>query len=472
MRRAELAAVAALALVAPACAPEPPLPRHVVVVSLDTVRADAVWPADGASPDMPRLAALCREALCFPRAYTPEPFTLPAHMTLLTGLGVGSHGVDRKTSVLRDSIPTLAGRLRDEGFRTVGLVTTEWLQAGFGFASGFDRYEQLPHGLTYAERVADAALAELREADAKGDRLFLFAHFFDAHSDFEAIEGNRIPYYSPPEDRTDIDESEVERLFCHPEWGCASSFLVEVDNGERPLEPRQLELLRDLYRRGTRALDRDIGRFLDRLRDDGLLDRSILIIVSDHGEEFREHGRLLHSQVYEETIRVPYLVRLPGGRAGGSRPETIVSLMDVAPTILDALDLLADGEASRFDGVSLRPLLDGTGEVADRRLLLRDKLYKDRYGLVGTDGKLVADLDERSFVIFDLAADPAESDGVAASRDEIRALSEALRSEAERSRGFGGERSDQVLDEKEIETLRALGYLVEAPRRRDDEVVG
>ncbi len=157
----------------------PPRP-HIVLISLDTLRRDAVGAyADLQASRTPNLDAFAATGTRFANAFVPMPFTLPSHMSLFTGLYPDVHRVVSKETALGDGIDTLPARLRDAGYATLGVVTNAWMKPGFGFGRGFDQYDQLEPGDFFAERVNQRALALL---DGRGDDerpVFLFLHFLD-----------------------------------------------------------------------------------------------------------------------------------------------------------------------------------------------------------------------------------------------------------------------------------------------------
>lgn len=439
----------------------------MILISLDTFRADV------ATPTLARIAA---ESVVFERAYAPIPFTLPSHMTLLTGLYPEGHGVTDDGRTLLASIATLPGLLRDAGYRTAGVHTSDWLKGGFGFDRGFDRYEQLAPGLTYADRVTAAALAA---ADAPGDARppFLFVHYLDAHSDFGNRKGNPLPYYVPEPRRSDLAGALAASPFCD-ESVCATNFLLAVDRDARPLPPETVALARTLYTRGAEDLDAEVGRLADGLRARGLWDDAHVIIVSDHGEEFREHGMFLHSQPYEESVRIPFLWKLPGGQNGGRRVADAAALVDVLPTLAELLHIEHRG---RVQGRSLVPLLVAkVPEAGPASILLQDKYDRTRMALVSDRHKIVSSLEPpadpaaaaaaRPVELYDLTADPGETRNLAPGQPQlVLTMMEALRRKAREGRDLheelaraappAGPSATPVLDDAARERLESIGYV-------------
>lgn len=431
----------------------------VILISLDTFRRDLLDAhGTGGAPLTPALRAFARESVTFSDAFVPVPFTLPSHMSLLTGLRPAVHGVLGAKDVLPRSVRTLAEVLKKGGYHTIGLHTNEWLSAGFGFSRGFDRYEQLPHGLTYAGRVVDAALGAVDWTSRERAPVFLFLHFMDAHSDFPQ-QGTRLPYYSPPELRRDLDVGDERTAFCDERGQCATEYLLALDREKRSLDPGRIEMLHRLYERGAQYLDGQVGRLLDALRSRGVLSRALVVVTSDHGEEFREHGQFLHSQVYDECIAVPLLVRFPDGGGAGRKVRGLVENVDVMPTILALAGLESDGPA--LQGRSLLPLLVG-GEGRPR-VFAYDKLNPAKRAVRTPDHKLVVDRASGESEFFDLAADPGEARSLPPSelsRTLARELAELTAADRERGEilaeaGDGGE----ALTPEQKGRLRSLGYL-------------
>lgn len=162
---------------------------------------------------------------------------------------------------------------------------------------------------------------------------FLFLHYYDLDSDFEqGSAANKFPYYAPREYRQGLDVSSDGREFCDDEGNCNTRYLMAADRERRDVPQSEIDTIHGLYRVAVPHLDAEMGAFFDELKSRGLYDDSMIIVTSDHGEEFREQGRFIHSQPYDETIRVPLLVKSPGllgrrdprarrGRNGRHRPE-------------------------------------------------------------------------------------------------------------------------------------------------------
>ena len=454
---AGLAAIAFLGVAACAPPPAPPEPPPLILlVSLDAFRADLLDErrADG-SPQTPHLEAFARASHRFDAAFAPIAFTLPSHMTLLTGLPPEAHGVTREGASLGAGIPTLASWLGEHGYATSAIVNATWMRADFGLNRGFESYEMVRGLAGSARQVTDLALATVTAARAATPArpLFLFLHYFEAHSDFPS-QGTRLSYFSPPEYRSDLALTEAD--VCDARGRCGTELLSAADADGRELPAAAVELHRELYRRGARFLDAELGRLFEGLRAARVWDDAWIVITADHGEEFREHGRFLHTQAYRECLQVPLLMRF-GAAGEGRRDGRLVGLEDVFPTL-----------AARFGGDAPEPwgfdLLDARGPARERPALLgRERNAERLYALRTRDRLLFRDLDSGARRLYLLDRDPRELRERAGDEpDEVRRLERLLAAELQRARAAAVEPEtgpDARFDERERAELRSLGYL-------------
>lgn len=400
------------------CGGPAPVPaRDFLLVTIDTARADRFSHLSGGATT-PHIDALAREGAGFSNAISPVPLTLPAHASLLTGRLPPSHTVrDNGGHRLPESETTLAEALRSHGFATAAFLGAEVLHARYGLAQGFDTYDDAfpDPGPTpfqsYPERSGEQVVAAAsRWLDAQGDgRVFLWVHLFDPHAP-----------YRPPE----------------PE---ASRFASKYD-GE------------------IAYADRVIGRLLEHWEARRRLDRTLVVVTSDHGEGLGEHGEMAHGVlVHDATLRVPLVVRAPGIRARGTIADP-VHLIDVART---ALGLLGLPSLPGIEGRDLGPLLRGEAVAWSRTSGYAESLYAQLHhgcaplrALREEGWKLVRGLDAE---LYDLRADPGEARDVAADRPErTRAMTESL---AELSASLAGAEAEPVrLDEEVRRMLQSLGY--------------
>ena len=348
MRRAAisaLAAPAALALALTACAPrstaegfQPRRTRGVILVSLDTLRADHRGCYGYPLPTSPFLDSLAARGTLFTRHVVQIPATLTSHMSIFTGLYPGEHGVYPPVQVLSPEIPTLPEVFRDHGFRTSGHTEGGWMNGGFGFARGFEDWSDEPYAAdTDVARTLDRGLAFLRGL-GDGERFFLFLHTYSIHDPYRPPEEFRRMFW-PGEPPAGVPEPTGENL-------------VAANQGKLALPPAALDYYRALYDASIRYVDSELERFFAGLERLGLAGQVTVMITSDHGEEFREHGKLAHTQVYFENLHAPLLVLNPGQKVA-TRVDTVTQTVDLAPTLYE----LAGIAGPPVSGESLVPRL-------------------------------------------------------------------------------------------------------------------
>jgi len=427
----------------------------ILLVSLDTFRADLLEArrADG-TPLTPVLDRVAGESLRYSEALAFMPYTLPSHMTMFTGLHHETHYVVTEKNTLAPEFRTLGEAMREAGYRTVGVFTSHFLRGDFGFGRGFDTWRELPVELTFAGRVTDEAVREIDAAAGDDRPLFLFLHFFDPHSDFD-FAGNRLAYFSAPEDRRDLAVGEAD--LCDDRNRCATELLLAADREKRPLAERQVELYRRLYERGVMDLDAQLGRLFSALDQRGLWQDSLVVITGDHGEEFREHGRFLHSQVHRETLRVPLLLHWPKRLVPRTETRT-VGLDSVTTTLVRA----AGGEVwPGLQGADL--LAPGGAGAAEVPHVSQDKLARTKFGLRSGRDLLVWDFATGEAQLFDRGSDPDERVNLAAERPERATELQAVLFSSLRALRSGRSgidvRRELPFSDREQKMLRSLGYL-------------
>jgi len=435
--------VVTLALLAGACGPER-LAENAVLISIDTLRPDFLGCFGSELGASPSLDALCHEAVTFEQAISHAPSTLMSHASLLTSLPPSRHGASfANRRALPEELVTLAEALRVRGFRTASFNEGGQVAGRWGLAQGFEVYESMGRGRDRFDRIVERALEWLdAPAEPVDEPFFLFLHSYEVHHPYTP-EAEDLARFAPAGydgwlgDRIDISE------------------LRWINQGGVEIDGADLARIRAAYSAEIASADRALGRLLDGLRERRLLDRTLIVFTSDHGEEFGEHGTVgwhTHS-LYDELLRVPLVVALPGGRWGGERVARQVRLMDVPPTILDAL---AAEVPAGWEGRSLLALLRGEPvppllAVAQRDVRDGDRDEGDAALRTGRwkwyDGRL-----------HDLLADPAERHDYSHLEPELARTLEAALGELLRA-GPAAAGEEVELDPETRERLKALGYL-------------
>ena len=297
-------------------------PPNLVLVSLDTLRADHLSYDGYERPTSPRLDELASRAVVFRNAISSSSWTLPTHGTMLTGLLPAQHGATRVERGLPGGVLAVAEMLRTAGYRTVAFTDGGLLDPRWGLAQGFDRYETTP-GEPWLSKDAAVVFGAAEEwlRENRFEPYFLFVHTYETHQPYENREGFADPFLEPGYEGRFADAAAPD----------------SVDPG--PISAADLRRIVALYDGEIRRLDHYLGRFLDTLEASGG-GRAGLVITSDHGEEFLEHGHVGHGhgKLYDENVRVPLIVRRPGG-GEGRVSATPVTTADVVPTLLALADL-------------------------------------------------------------------------------------------------------------------------------------
>ncbi len=368
----------------------PPARPNSVLISIDTLRPDHLGCYGYERRTSPHIDRLAESGIVFEDAMSASCWTLPSHATMLTGLYPSFHGLQDDGEGLPESIPTLAEELRRSGYRTLAAVSHVYVSSTYRLDRGFDRFDDsLIRGGAENPRAAetvDRALA-LFDGTPEGP-FFLFVHFFDPHSDYEP---------PPPFDTLFVDPS-----YAGPVDGriqLLTPFHVRVP----ALSEADMRRIVDLYDGEIAYVDSEIGRMLGEMEARGLLRNAAILVTADHGEEFREHGSLGHGRtLFGEQLHVPLVLSGTALRGKAPRRSELVSLLDLAPTIL----ALAGAEIpSSMPGVSLleaappaeRPAFGESirygRELRAARIAARKVIHR-------------AEGDARDY--FDLEADPGE----------------------------------------------------------------
>jgi len=331
---------------APAARPETAVQRrpNILVYLVDTLRADHLgiygYPLDTS----PRLDQFAHEAITFEHAYTQSGWTRTSVASIVSGLLPTAHGVYERTDALDPEAPTLAALLHDVGYETVGYTTNGNVSAAFGFGTGYDQYVHLPEQDTpqihvQSEQLHREFLGWLRQRDPS-EPFFAYLHSSDPHAPYEPPSPFRERFPSPG--HTGID------------WFVRIGQLAQ----EHPeITPQQLRQdMVPLYDAEIAHNDTTFGDLLDSLRDMNLYDDTVIVFVSDHGEEFFDHGSWEHGRtLHSEIIRTPLLIKLPGQHNGGARVVTPAQHIDLLPTLLQLAGAPALESAQ---GRSLVPVLE------------------------------------------------------------------------------------------------------------------
>lgn len=448
-------------------------PPNVVLVSLDTLGADYLGP-DHTSPSLtPNLDRLRNDSFVFDNAFAQYPATLGSHSSLFSGLYPGSHkrfglypGHRERFTRASQPFVSLVTRFADSGYLAAGITEDAYVGSSFGFATAFDEYDDGAHRARGDAPGTFARAADWLEKRGADERFFLFVHTYEVHEPYRPRDQKglaRANSLTPGDERVWTDSEQYRMMRDHP-------------NEVRLADP-DVHRLESLHEGEIEYLDRQLAEFLSRLDEAGLGENTIVVLFSDHGEEFLLDGPLGHGvTLRNRVLHVPLYFRWPGQIPPGSS-SSLVEVTDVLPTLLD---LAALPIPPGLDGSTLRPRMN-SGEpekdFAYAELVLRreecthqgrqmrpcnrrsETILDGRWKLLR---RKLNDQDWHINLLYDLDQDPGETTNIAAAHPEVfKRLNAAIE---ERSADFTLDTTDEAESEAEIDDvtrrrLEALGYL-------------
>jgi arylsulfatase A-like enzyme len=411
--------------------------KGVVLVSIDTLRRDHVGAYGYTRPTTPTLDALAARGIVADDAVSVSSWTLPAHLSMLTSADPGAHGGVDMSHGSNKRFPSLATLFKQAGYATQAITSHLYVSSVYGLDEGFDYLDF--HQDRRASDVADRAIGLL---DRLGDRpFFLFLHFYDPHW-----------HYAPPPETLGLFESSYAGKVTGL-WGDFSKL------DRNALRPADLAHILALYDGEIRYTDDHLKRVLTHLAERGLDRGTVVLVTSDHGEEFLEHGSWEHQKtLYEEVIRIPLLVAGPGVTA--RREPKQASLLDVAPTLLTWAGLPVPGHARGRSLLTPLPEREAFGETDHTNDGTRKLFVRAGEGR----GKTILSLKREDLKVaseewYDLATDPGETRSRPPRDDAAEVLRRRAIDHWKQVRQTGAGAPDVKLTAEQRERLRALGYV-------------
>ncbi len=439
---------------AASCDRQGPLAKgmNVVLITLDTTRADYVAPFGGAARITPRLLALANRSGVFTNAASETNITNPSHLSIMSGLRAIEHGVLSNHVPVPESVDTLAEAMKREGYRTAAFPAARHL----GPEMGWRAFDVMPEVelVVEAEEITDRAVFWLRKGGSAP--FFLWVHYFDPHALYEPPPDIAARFYQR-DPAAGAGPPIANRDFFR-RWKGAAAIGIWLGNTRDP------EYARAMYAAEIHYTDREIGRLLDALERVGFAGNTVVVVVADHGESLGEHEIFYaHVGMYEPQLRIPLIVHVPGLPA--TRSGELVSTLDVAPTISELTGIPLLHEPT---GVSMVPLLRGEQSAAleGRQALVHQNAHNHSVAVRQGGWKLIWPINRKHPILsrapelYHLEEDPGELVDLAESEPQrVQSMRRLLEPWIELGRVRGG--TTVHLDSAALEQLRTLGYLVD-----------
>ena len=420
-----------------------PTGPNLVLISIDTTRADHLSGYGYPRLTTPNIDRLAREGILFSNAFSQAPWTLPSMASMHTGLYPSEHGATDSDLKISDRLGTLAEYMRDGYYKTIAVVSHTFVNRMYGFSQGFDVFDQdyvLEHDELTSALITDRAIEYIREYSDQP--FFIWLHYFDPHNSYVR----------------------------HPKYGYASGYDGELPStldigylrrNRDELSDADVQYVRDVYDEEISFTDEHIGLLLNFLEEIGLEERTAVIVTADHGEAFMERGKIGHGGlVYQELVRVPLILKIPSHPASsGVIVSSNAEVRSIARTALEICQI----DNNPFEGYSLLDLV--ADQPADSYALIEGNDINEpieRQAIVLGKLKLIRNVVTGRSELYDLVNDPAESENIYAqirqSDDQLIQMLE-LKLSAGLPEQTGGRTQRLGLTSEEIERLRSLGYL-------------
>jgi len=447
---------------------------NVLLIVLDTARADHLSCYGYSRKTSPYIDTLGAEGIVYEFAYAPACWTLPSHASLFTGLEPLEAGATSETLHLPESNKTIAEMLSKAGYDTAAFVCNTWVSKERGFGQGFHEYYEMWRSTQTQGKVVHVSDVEavttekvvtwLKEHTVKKDPFFLFINLNCVHLPYQPPEPHLSAFLS-----SDYADAESERI---------SSIMSMWKHlaGELQLTERDYSIMRDLYDGEIAFADQCVKQITETLRSIKMLDNTIVIVTSDHGENLGEHDRIDHAlSMYETTLHVPLIIRYPKRFEAGTRSKELISLVDIAPTLIDLCDVTSEQNNIINNQRSLagndfvnRPFVGAANERPMMGISIMKKNFPDfdtsiidhRLGAIRTKNHKLLNNIGGTVELYDMIADPHEINDLSHTKVDIRNKLHHILNSWRNGLISGGQ--DQILqsqDEESLEILRSLGYV-------------
>ncbi len=424
----------------------------IIIFDIDTLRADHLGCYGYGRDTSPNIDAFAEQAALFEWTFAQGPNTPPSQSSILTSLYPSSHGrIVRKDSIAEEA-ETLAETLSAAGYRTAAFVDGGMMAAGFGLEQGFDLYDDDGGGIEKIwPKVSGWIDRHLKNAAWSKAPFLMLIHCYDVHSPYEISPWRFRDRFLP-------ELSEVPPAAFTSRMSEVMSDTWKRRNEEPPplLGPAKLEYAEAMYDGGIRHVDARFGELVKTLKNNGLYDQSIVVVISDHGDTFQEHGSLFHEQIYSEVTRIPLIVRFPESQFSG-RLSPVVESIDLMPTLLDFASISTPETAQ---GTSLLPML--RGEPWTPKVAITESPYRGRRLAAASENYRLLLTKKTGIVeLFAYREDPLEQRNLSRiHHQEAQDLRKALRQWQKRVSETRWTRTKaKPIDDRIRKQLKTLGYI-------------
>ncbi len=443
--------------------------KQVILITIDTLRADALSSYGGTATSTPNIDSLAKDGTLFKNAYSAAPWTLPAFSSMMTGVSPTVHRTFASDSVLPDKFKTIAEYLRDSGYYTAAIGDNFYLHTEFNMDQGFLEYNFYPRrqmvidsfGATLIKKSFPNTMNPYASTDQLTDLaidwigknrdsdFFLWVHYYDPH----------IPYAPPTEyiSKNAVPDDSIGYQL----WNASA-----IRDGHFAPSASQRKWIKELYDAEVRYVDASLGRLLEAFKEESLYKSSLIILTSDHGEEFWEHDGFEHGHtLYNELLRVPLIVKLPG-KHSARVVEDEVTTQSLMPTVLELTRI--PNESGHATAESLAPLLtESPSSFAEEPLVSTGLLYyENREGVIFHGSKYIESLVTGQGELYDLRTDPREQSPLDLSRNRLKSdqakniMNNHNRKSEMLTKELGVSSTEKAaLDKEKIEKLKALNYI-------------
>ncbi len=476
--------------------PRPPRKRapgehDIVLVVIDTLRADATTPYGSKVDTTPYLKELADQGILFKKVFAPGPWTVPSMYSMMTGVYPSEHGINDGIAmgptkkkrmvgqpVLPDSAVTLAENLKQAGYATFGVSTNFHLATEFGFGQGFDQFQGGEFSFIPYPNMALELIVEDFQAAPKS---FLWLHFFDPHYPYLQVEPwftewNKSRFKSYLDISIEAmttfyrkwarlgpnDPMDPKHLYYVYKWaaylaGRSEGLFYGLPAARKYVKEEHLDFYRASYASNIRKTDEAMREAFETL---GVNDQTIVIATADHGEELFHHGgtgHRRHVSVYQELLHVPLIIRLPGRKGAGTVIDTPVSLIDIYPTVLD---LIGEPIPEEITGMSLKPLIEGK-KIPARTLYSETKNKRgEARAIIEYPWKYIYNFTKNKKELYNLEKDPGEKRNLKMQmKERVDEMHKRLIDWVDETKPIWPVGEPAPLSPRDIKKLKEMGYL-------------